>query len=278
MHPRSFIRVLALGAACLSALAGAAQARAAARPVAGYSIVDSGAVASPDGRQVRGTASCPAGEVPLGGGVFVASGSTLASINSTVPLGRSWAADVNNASGAATTFHVIAICAVRPQGYAVRQSATRPNPSGSVTSATARCPAGTRPLGGGAASSTTAVAATLHDSLPLARGWRVAEGNGTTGDAKVTAFVVCGSVAGYAVVRGPDVTVPGGTQMDVAASCPVGTSPIGGGATFTSTFLGLSLNSTAPATGSWHSTLNDTTMGAASAAGLVVCARLDRVE
>ena len=97
---------LALAAAAALALA----APAAARPPKGYQIVSSGSLGSPANQQVHGSVGCPSGKTLLGGGVFVTSSSVLVNVNSDYPSGNGWAADVNNASGAATTFSVYAIC------------------------------------------------------------------------------------------------------------------------------------------------------------------------
>src|SRR4051812_9192953 len=66
----------------------------------GYTIVTTAGLSAPNGTQTRGVATCPGAKVPLGGGAFVTSFSTRANINSSFPSGRSWVADINNASGA----------------------------------------------------------------------------------------------------------------------------------------------------------------------------------
>src|SRR3954451_17673394 len=80
----------------------------------GYTLVSSPILAAPAGRQTHGAVDCPAGLVPLGGSAFIQSGSTVASINSSFPTPTGWAADVNDASAADTTFEVLAFCAERP--------------------------------------------------------------------------------------------------------------------------------------------------------------------
>src|SRR4051794_17027232 len=94
-----------------------------ARPPRGYVVVTTPLLASASGTQQRGTVDCPRGTVPLGGGATVFSTSMRATINSSFPFGRGWAADVNNASGETTAFDVRVVCATRPTGYAVVTSA-----------------------------------------------------------------------------------------------------------------------------------------------------------
>lgn len=155
MHIRRMAPALVLAGACALAAAGAAAAEsspkspgaapslslaapgkpspaltfaASARLPKGYTVVSSGVLSSPVGTQVRGTATCPFPLVPLGGGVFIQSLSTLASVNSTFPTSTGWVGDVNNASDAATTFSVSVICAQRPKVYAIVEGDTVSNP------------------------------------------------------------------------------------------------------------------------------------------------------
>jgi hypothetical protein len=169
----------------------------------GYTVVNSATLLAPNGVQTRGIVNCPAGLVPLGGGVFIQSFSTLANVNSSFPSFTSWVGDVNNASGADTTFHVQVICASAPRNYAVVQGDLTRNPSGFQTTALATCPAHSKPLGGGGLSDSGALFININSTLPEGRAWRVDENNATGSDANVAAFVVCGKVNGYTVVTGP---------------------------------------------------------------------------
>src|SRR5579862_472027 len=175
MHARHVAPALVLAGACVLAAAGGAAAGAptkspsAAATVAlaapgktspavtlaagaklpkGYTVVSSGVMSSPVGTQVRGTATCPFPLVPLGGGVFIQSLSTLASVNSSFPTSTGWVGDVNNGSDAATTFSVSAICAQRPKAYAIVEGDTVSNPAGEAT-ASVQCPAHLKPFSGG---------------------------------------------------------------------------------------------------------------------------------
>src|SRR4051812_45879960 len=58
---------------------------AAARPPKGYTVVSSGRLPAPAGTQTHGTVSCPAGLVPLGGGVLTNSSSVGVSVGNAAP-------------------------------------------------------------------------------------------------------------------------------------------------------------------------------------------------
>lgn len=116
----------------------------------GYIVVNSGALTAANGTQTFGSAACPAKTVVYGGGVIITSSSLAANVNTSWPDGDTdWAADVNNASGAATTFTVYAICAHKPKGYKVIESGGVVNPAGSQNVAVAYCPSGLKVFGGG---------------------------------------------------------------------------------------------------------------------------------
>lgn len=81
--------------------------------ISNYDVVSSGAVASVNGAQNAATATCPDGDSVLGGGVVDAGTSVDDNVNASYPLpgNNGWHGYVNNSSGSATTFTVIAICA-----------------------------------------------------------------------------------------------------------------------------------------------------------------------
>jgi hypothetical protein len=92
-----------------------------------YSVVTSALLTAENGEQSFGAATCPAATVVYGGGVLVTSDSLAANVNSSWPENDGeWAADVNNASGSATTFQVYAVCAKEPHQYSIVESSMFP--------------------------------------------------------------------------------------------------------------------------------------------------------
>ena len=186
----------------------------------GYTVVKSGQLVAVNGQQTRGVVTCPAGLVPLGGGVSIVSLSTLANVNSSFPRDNGWVGDVNNGSGASTTFEVRVACAQQPKKYSVVIGNGVSNPSASHATATASCPRGTKPLGGGGLSNAGLVFVNMSSDAPSGRGWRVDENNASAFDAIVTAFAVCGKVKGYQLVTGTTRTISAFSQGPAFADCP----------------------------------------------------------
>jgi hypothetical protein len=285
MLSRATFPALALAAAGALTLATGAAAnapRASATPTVmtagidgippGYVRADSGTLTAPTGTQTRGTVSCPAGTVVFGGSVFVFSPSLLVNVNSTFPQSNGWAADINNASGASATFDVTVICGFQPKNYSV-QSATGANPSGSQTTVKAVCPTGSQPLSGGALSSSVSPFANLTSTFPQRRTWRVVESNASASSASVTAFAVCGKLAGYTVEDpGFDSPVAAGAQSLVSVTCPDSTLAIGGGVHTNSTSVGVTINATWIDGRNWNELINDNSGVSFSARPIAVCA------
>lgn len=202
----------------------------------GYVRVVSGAISSPDGTQVSGQATCPSGTVVWGGGVFVSSSSTNASVNSSYPLPtkRGWKAWVNNTSGAATDFTVTAVCAAQPLGYKIVAKTVPTTPVWNDT-ATANCPAGAAALSGGGLASSRDLSTNLNSSHPTfgdlygrSAGWQTDLNSyySSGSAAKLTTYVICAkpAPAGY-TSSGATVTVAAGAQTnpgDSTTSCPAG--------------------------------------------------------
>jgi hypothetical protein len=79
----------------------------------GYQVVQSVVLTNPAGVQSSGSASCPAGKVPVGGGVFGHGGLTQ-NVNASYPQVTGWRAFVNNSGSSSDTFIVYAICMGAP--------------------------------------------------------------------------------------------------------------------------------------------------------------------
>jgi hypothetical protein len=244
----------------------------AALALAGYAVVSSPTLQDPAGTHARGTVACPSGTVPLGGGVGVHPVGVGAHVNGSFPSRHGWVADVSSSRANGVVFDVQVVCARRPDGYAVT-TRTVDEPGETQTAADAACPAGTRPLGGGARTSADHPAVHLASSAPNGGGWQAAQDDGSSVDARLTAYAVCGRVAGYVVASGPSATLPGLKTTRIAATCPPHTVPLGGGATSTATTLDVALDETFPDTGAWDAVLANAGTASAAATPFAVCAR-----
>jgi hypothetical protein len=259
-------------AALLLLGAAVAPSAADAKPPPGYIQVDSAAFDAPAGLQVRGSVECPFPLVPLGGGPFVSEVSPLASVNSSFPVDTGWIADVNNGTSVDVTFTVSVVCARRPRHYAIVQSTSVDDPAAQQAVATAQCPIGTHPFGGGALSSSTSPAVSIGTSVIDGNGWLAAENNLSAADERISAFAVCGRLRGYRVVEGTSILVPADSQAESAAGCPRRSFVIGGGTSSISDSLGENLNSSTVDIHSWISFVNNLTSVSVPASTTVICA------
>jgi hypothetical protein len=240
----------------------------------GYVVVKSGQLVAVSGQQTRGVVSCPAGLVPLGGGVSIVSLSTLANVNSSFPRDNGWIGDVNNASGAPTTFEVRVVCAQMPRNYSVVIGNGVSNPSASHVTATVGCPRGSLPLGGGGLSNAGLTFVNMSSDAPSGKGWRVDENNASGFDAVVTAFAVCGKIKGYQLVTGTTQTISAFSQGLAFADCPAPKVPIGGGVTSNSTSVAVNINTTntEDPVSEWESFINNASGVDFTATPYAVCA------
>jgi hypothetical protein len=188
--------------------------------------------------------------VPFGGGAQTGISNPLA-LNSSFPTDTGWAVDVNNPTASDGSFEVTVVCARRPQVYTVVEAPPVTAAAGQVTTATATCPSGTKPLAGGVFSNSSAANVDLTASFPVASQWRVAEGNDTTAATQVGAVAVCGSIRGYRVRSKPVTDVFSGLELGGVECAGAGKVAIGGGAFSTTTTLDVRLASQFPATHGW---------------------------
>jgi hypothetical protein len=267
MFVRGTFAVLALAGALIQA----APASAGIPP--GYTRVSTGNLNLPAGTQTRGVATCPAGTVPFSGSVFVFSPSLVVNVNSSFPSGTSWVADVNNGSGSAALFEVTVICGFQPTNYSVVESNDVSNPSAGHTTALAKCPKGSKPLGGGGLSSSTSSFVNMNSTFPQKGNWRVDENNASANSATLNAFAVCGKLKGYVVVDpGLDLPAPGGEQSVVSVTCPDSTLAIGGGVRTNSTSVAVNINATWIDGRNWNELINNFTGAFFTARPFAVCA------
>src|SRR3954451_24324977 len=260
MQWRRLVPALVLAGACgLLAAPAASEAAAKGGPPRGYTLVNSETLVAPAGEQTRGFVTCPGGRVPLSGSASIHSSSVLASVNSSFPLGNVWIADVNNASATDVTFEGDAVCARQPKSYAVVVGPLVQNPSGTQVRAAADCPSGSKPLGGGVASSSFSVLANINTTIPSLGSWVVFVNNASADDTDLSARVVCGKVPGYTVSFGSVVVNPAGSHTQSVATCPAPTVPIGGGGGSNSTSVAVDIGGMGPAGSSFLSSENNQT-------------------
>ena len=235
---RGGIAVATLGlvlAPVAAAEAGASpQAKAPTAPP-GYKIVRGPLTPAPAGPlDSGGQVSCPAGTVVWGGGTAVQGvGGPTESINTSAPNGSAaWRARVNNTGVSTQQFGIDAICAKQPKGYTTT-FAQIGNPQHTDAGATATCPANTVLLSGGVLSTSDSALTAVTSAFPASSTKFTAfVSNGTGVNEGLTVFAICGQKpAGYKIVRTTGTTPPDGNPVAIigGASCPAGTSVIGGG-------------------------------------------------
>jgi hypothetical protein len=268
MDSRKPVRWLVLVGGCgLLAAPGAS-----ARPPRGYTLVSSQTLVAPAGEQTRGVVPCPAGRVPLSGSAAIHSVSVQASVNSTFPLGDNWIADVNNAGASDVTFEVDVVCARQPKNYSIVSSPILPSPSGTDALGVAICPHGSKPLGGGVSSSSFSVLASINTTVPAGPDWVVDVTNASPDDADFAVRVVCGKLAGYAVVSGDAVLNPAGSHTLSFATCPAPTVPIGGGAGSSTPNIAVDIGGMGTAGSDFVSSMNNATGLDFTSSTLAICA------
>jgi hypothetical protein len=274
-HARLLASVGVIGA-CLLTVAGAATAYASAAPAArtkpaGYKIV-SKQFAAPAGVESGGMVRCPKGTVPLGGSAFAdSSPQARVNVSASFPIGAVWGGAVKNSSTTESTFHVTAVCAKPPKGYRVVPSKVVANPSLRQTQASATCPTGTMPLGGGGFTSSAGTDVTMNGTAPSGRSWIVRENNAGPTDETTGAVAVCGKMPGYRVVRGKALHLGIGGAGGTFAACPAPTVPIGGGVDAPGS-VGANFQGSFPSGNEWDAFVNNSTEFPISSTAVVVCA------
>jgi hypothetical protein len=278
MHTRRPLRALLLAGVCgltaasVMADAGQAASGVAAKAPRGYTVVTSPVFGTTPPGRTHGEVTCPTGLVPLGGGVVIQSTRVDVNVNSSFPLANGWAAEVTNNSPFAFSFAVLAVCALQPNHYAIVRGPATPNNAGTQVTAFATCPAGAQPLGGGAASGSPSVFANMHATAPDGSSWEAVMNNGSAPDTTVTAFAVCGTLGGYAVVGGSQGSAPQGSETPFFAACPAGKVPISGGAVTSSQDIAVNAGSMFPIGSGFEFSMNNEVGNTAIVGAVAVCA------
>jgi hypothetical protein len=226
--------------------------------------------------------------------MFVDAVSLAVTVNSSFPTQNGWTVVVNNSSGASDAFRVAVTCTAKPAHYVIVSSKPVGTPSPHRTTVSTSCPTSTKPLGGGALSNGS-TSVDLGGSRPFRNGWRITEENLTATLASrvtepgptVKAFAVCGSVPGYRLVTGNGQTVLPTSQATVTATCPTGSVVLGGGASVTTSSIGVNFNASGPDEQTvvtanslprssrifaWQTIVNDNNEVPATAAPFAICA------
>jgi hypothetical protein len=242
---------------------------------AGYSIATSGTLTATNGVQTRGTVTCPGTLKPVGGGAYVASTSTLANLNSSFPVSKhTWAVDVNNASGADTTFQVYAVCIKRGNLAFTVNTNVFTAAANTQSSGTVGCPSGVV-VGGGVLSSSGSTAVNINTLIPSGTsGWRADMNNATASANSFTVWAICRNTkpGGYSVQVGSAVDNPSGAQTRVQVACPGNSVPLSGGVFSSSGNTAVNLNESIPSGQTWLGYENNASAGDAAATPYAVCA------
>jgi hypothetical protein len=227
-----------------AAVATAAAAPAVTPSIPGYQFVHIN-VSLPPGGFVRDAAICPAGTVVLGGGALAAGGSSanrLTELQESAPDTTGiapeylWMAAVSNHSANAYTLQIYAVCASAPAGYQIVEQ-TRSLPAGGFVSGVPGCPAGKVVIGGGASVVNEGSAnfnTQIEETAPATTGgqpvWFASVRSYSTVNHTLGVWAVCATQPpGYRIVERDYSLAPGAFVQDVA-TCPAGTTAMGGGA------------------------------------------------
>jgi hypothetical protein len=174
---------------------------------------------------VEGTATCPAGQHVIAGGF---SGSNT-SDNAVVNMASSDSAWYVKGEFDAAVAKVFAYCSTNLDVTPVVGTTTvTAQTSGTNTSATARCPRGSRAVSGGWQFSTPVENSPVYTSAPSARkAWVVTAVNGNGGDWTLTSIAYC--MTGVdATTSSQEVPIAAGSDATATATCATGRL-IGGG-------------------------------------------------
>jgi hypothetical protein len=161
----------------------------------GYKLVTK-TIDDPAGAVVGGTVKCPTGSVILSGGL--ASTSDMSSVYEleAAPTGnRGYHGVQTNGSTLDQPFHLYALCAAKPLGYA-RVTTTISVGAGSTMESRAICPTGTVAIGGGVLLSPLTPAAFPNVSSPfldpsMEKSWESFIDNGSASTDLLTTAVIC---------------------------------------------------------------------------------------
>ena len=165
-------------------------AAACADKPAGYKLV-SKLIDDPAHVLASGKVRCPIGTVLLSGGMASDGDTTNVYQASAAPVSnRAYVGYQENGSSIDEPFHLYALCATKPTGYARVSTSTTVN-AGAQGGGSPSCPTGTTAIGGGLLLSTVVAGVIPEVSRPGTQIWQTLVDNTTTAPATVTTDVVC---------------------------------------------------------------------------------------
>lgn len=215
------------------------------------------------GTQSSKSARCPAGTEVTGGGAFTSGTTVDDEVATSAPFDGGdrdahpddgWLAEINSEAAQGHVMTVYAICAPFSNlRYAHVKASVDPNVGRTVHVA---CPQGTRPVGGGAQTSSASTAIALRQTFPWQRplsdmdfeGWQGTANNLSASPKKVAVYAICRHVttgANYNYTGSFSGATPLLQSSDTTPACTGGLHASGGGA-FIKAGLQGDLASTAP--------------------------------
>jgi hypothetical protein len=201
----------------------------------------------PAGTQASVSARCPFDTHLTGGGAYTSGGTVDDEVASSAPFdgadrGKApddgWLAEINGSASSDNTITSFAICAPFDNlRYAHDSISVGPNGTKKVHVACAR---GTRPLGGGALTTSSSTAISLRETFPWQRpkstmpwdGWEAGANNLTNRSKSLTAYAVCRQIRsseGYQTTASFDGVTSLNQTADTTPSCNPGLHTSGGG-------------------------------------------------
>jgi hypothetical protein len=272
----------AIGSLTTAATASAGpKMRVASTKVTGYTFAEAD-VSLPADEEEGVTASCPTGDVVVGGGGFEGTQGLEGDINTSEPSGSDgtgWDVFFNNEGTASNSGVAVAICAASGSltDYSVQYSAEVTVPADGQAQAVVICPSGTVSLGGGAENVGTETSDAMDASAPYGtNGWRSYLSSASSDSTDGFAAVVCAKKpSGWKQVSSHYTVNPVGTATAVTVKCPGGRRVLGGGPFNSSTDPAVNIGLTTSATNlkSWHSTENNESSTSESVDEWAVCAK-----
>jgi hypothetical protein len=158
------------------------------------------------------------------------------------------------------------------KNYSTAVSDPVASPTMTQVRGTVHCPIGSVPLGGGVLTQSTSSLVSVNSSFPVTGGWSADISNVSNADTTFSVKVFCAAKPVHYKVVQRHVSNPAATHTTVAATCPVGSRPLGGGAASNSGSPFVTLSSTAPAgKRSWQISENNATGEDATVSVFALC-------